>query len=142
MSAKSKGNEYEREAKKLLESKGWSVFRCHRKPIFINGKMLTMGADIFGCDLVAKKLGRKTRWIQVSTVENKSKKEKQVEEFCWTLAHEDVELWLRIKGKKAFRTFVLTEKCAEVVDDVDSGVGVRMERSFVEGEMETTREAA
>lgn len=142
MSAKSKGNGYEREAKLLLEAKGWAVFRCHRKPIFINGKMLTMGADIFGCDIVAKKLGFKTRWIQVSTVENKSKKEKQVTEFCWTLAHEDVELWLRIKGKKAFRTFQLMEKVREVIDDPDSGVGVGMDRAFIEGDIESNREAA
>lgn len=140
MNAKAKGNGYEREAKLLLEAKGWSVFRCHRKPIFINGKMLTMGADIFGCDIVAKKLGYKTRWIQVSTVENKSKKVKQVEEFCWTLDHEDVELWLRVKGKKAFRTFVLTAKQVGAVEN-ESGVGIIMGREFVEGQIETNREA-
>lgn len=129
MSAKSKGNEYEREAKKLLEAQGYSVFRCHRKPIFINGKMLTMGADIFGCDIVAKKDGEKPRWIQVSTVENKSKKEKQVLVFPWNLSCESVELWLRITGKKAFRVFRLQPK--EVVED-EGGVGVSTALDFIE----------
>jgi len=106
MNSKAKGSGYEREVRDILEADGYKIFRCHRKPIFINGKMLTMGADIFGCDIVAKKIGMKTRWIQVSTVENKSKKEKQVLEFPWTLDFEDLELWLRIDGKKAYRRFV------------------------------------
>lgn len=142
MSAKSKGNEYEREVKKYLEATNFSVFRCHRKPIFIKGKMLTMGADIFGCDIVAKKIGLKPKWIQVSTVENKSKKVAQVEVFPWNLAYEDVELWLRIPGKKAYRIFVLVETVREVIDDPDSGVGVGFDRSWEERDTVVLREAA
>jgi hypothetical protein len=107
MNSKAKGSGYEREVRDILQADGYKIFRCHRKPIFIKGKMLTMGADIFGCDIVAKKAGEKTRWIQVSTVENKSKKEKQIMEHPLTVHYETYELWLRIDGKKAFRRFML-----------------------------------
>jgi len=107
VSAKSKGNQFEIEAKNQLEMSGWQVFRCHRKPIFMKGRMITKGADIFGCDLVAKKLGEKSRWIQVSVVGARSAKVKQVLIFPWTLEYEQVELWLRVKGNKNFRKFML-----------------------------------
>jgi hypothetical protein len=100
-----KGNGYEIEVRKYLESEGWTVFRQHRKPMFINGRMITVGADIFGCDMVAKLPANLTKWIQVSTVENKSAKEKQVCQFHWDPGHESLELWLRVKGKKVYRVF-------------------------------------
>lgn len=131
MNSKAKGSGYEREVRDILECDGYKIFRCHRKPIFINGKMLTMGADIFGCDIVAKKAGEKTRWIQVSTVENKSKKEKQVMEHPITLEHESLELWLRIDGKKAYRRFVAVRAASQ-----DPTI------EFAEVETEKYREAA
>jgi hypothetical protein len=106
MSAKSKGNQYEIEVKKILETDGWKVFRQHRKPIFIKGHMVTMGADIFGCDIVAKKEGEIPRWIQVSTVTNKLDKIRQVMEHPWNWEHEKVEVWCRVERKKEFRVFV------------------------------------
>lgn len=127
MNSKAKGSGFEREVKEILEADGYKTFRCHRKPIFINGKMLTMGADIFGCDIVAKKVREKTKWIQVSTVQNKSKKEKQVQEHPIILEHESLELWLRIDGKKAFRVFVATEN--KQTAEID----------FIESELKATR---
>lgn len=132
MNSKAKGSGYEREVRDILEHDGYKIFRCHRKPIFINGKMLTMGADIFGCDIVAKKVGERTRWIQVSTVENKSKKEKQIMEHPLTLAHESFELWLRIDGKKAFRRFFLVQEGTDTMTSF---------YVWVEGEIEKHREA-
>ena len=109
MSAVSKGNQYELEAKKTLEFSGWKVFRQHRKPLFIKGKMIAVGCDIFGCDLVAKMMGAKAAWIQVSTPENLSAKKVQVNEHPITLEHETYEIWSRLNGKKEFEVHRLTE---------------------------------
>lgn len=111
MKSTQKGNQYEREVRDILEAQGWHVEGQHRKVMWIKDKftgqmkMIMSGRDIYGCDLIAKKQDFKTKWIQVSTVPQKSAKERQVMEFPWTLAHEDVELWLRIDGKRAFRVF-------------------------------------
>jgi hypothetical protein len=113
MKSTQKGNLYEKEVKTILEAQGWMVEGQHRKVMWIRDKytgemkMIMSGRDIFGCDLIAKKQGERTRWIQVSTVTQKSSKQKQVLQFPWTLSHESVELWLRIDGKRAFRVFLL-----------------------------------
>lgn len=115
MSAVSKGNSYEIEVKNTLEACGWKVFRQHRKPLFMPGKfgkaprMITIGADIFGCDLVGKMDGAKTLWIQVSTPENLSAKKTQVTEHPINLIHEIYEIWSRVKGKKEFEIHRLSE---------------------------------
>lgn len=104
-SSYAKGNEYEREVVKILKAKDWSVFRQHRKPVYIEGRMLMLGSDIFGCDIVAKKKDCKPRWIQVSTEDNKHKKIQQVLEFPWSYDLEDLEIWCRIKKKKAYLVY-------------------------------------
>lgn len=100
-----KGNKYENEVKKILEQQGWQVFKQHRKPMFIKGNLIMAGCDIFGCDIVAKKEGELTLWIQVSTEENLHKKIQQVKEFYWNTEHERVEIWCRIKGKLAYLAY-------------------------------------
>lgn len=113
MKSTQKGNQYEKECKTILEANGWQVEGQHRKVMWIRDKytgamkMIMAGRDIFGVDLIAKKLGEKTRWIQVSTLTQKSAKQKQVLVFPWTLEHESVELWLRLDGKRSFRVFIL-----------------------------------
>jgi hypothetical protein len=113
MKSTQKGNQYEKEVKTILEGNGWQVEGQHRKVMWIRDKftgamkMIMAGRDIFGVDLIAKKLGEKTRWIQVSTLTQKSAKQKQVLVFPWTLEHESVELWLRLDGKRSFRVFIL-----------------------------------
>lgn len=105
--SKAKGNQHELEVKKYLEALGWIVFRQHRRPMWIQGRMVTVGADIFGCDLVAKKQGEKTRWIQVGAEGAKSKKEDQLNEFPWDPEKESTEIWLRVQNKKAYKVYVL-----------------------------------
>lgn len=102
-SSYAKGNIYENEVKKILEKQGWSVFKQHRRPIYIKGRICMVGADIFGCDIVAKKTGEPTLWVQVSTEDNLHKKIQQVMEFPWYLNGERLEIWCKIKGKKAYR---------------------------------------
>jgi hypothetical protein len=119
MKSTQKGNIYEREVKTVLESQGWLVEGQHRKVMYIRDKytgqmkLIMAGRDVFGVDLIAKKLGEKTRWIQVSTVAQKSVKQKQVRVFPWTLEHESVELWLRIEGKRAFRVFIAVRSASQ-----------------------------
>jgi hypothetical protein len=122
-SKNAKGNTHELEVKKYLEAKGWTVFRQHRKPLWINGRIITIGADIFGCDLIAKKKSELTRWIQVGADGAKSKKEDQLNEFPWDTTHETVEIWLRLKKRKAYRIYLL-----QPVDSNDPGRG----QSFVD----------
>lgn len=105
MSATRKGNVLELEVKKILEKDGWSVFRQHRKPMFMHGKMITVGADIFGVDIVAKKPTEKNLWVQVATRPNKSHKIKQVMIHPWNFAHDTVQLWLRTDGKREYEIF-------------------------------------
>lgn len=105
MTAISQGNGYELEAKKILESKGWTVFRQHRKPIFMNGKMIMVGCDVFASDLIAKKKGEKTLWVQVTTRPQKAAKERTLMEQPWNFDCDSVQLWLRESGKREFEVF-------------------------------------
>lgn len=114
MKSTRKGSQYEREVRDILQAGGWSVEGQHRKVCFLGpGRMVMAGRDIFGCDLIAKRPGEKTLWIQVSTQQNKSKKEKQVLAFPWTLAYETLQLWLRVKGAKKYRVYQAKEAADE-----------------------------
>ena len=114
MKSTQKGNQYEREARDILVREDYLVEGQHRRVMYIRDKktglmkLIMAGRDIFGCDLIAKKSGFKTKWIQVSTVPQKSVKEKQVLEFPINFEYEDYELWLRVHGKREFRVFALT----------------------------------
>lgn len=101
-----KGNKYEIEVKKHLEAEGWEVFRQHRKPLFINGRMMMVGADIFDCDLVARRKGDGPLWISVSVEGKQSEKMKKLLNHAWHIA-EYPEVWVRVHGRKVFRRFVL-----------------------------------
>lgn len=77
-----------------------------------------LGADIFGCDIVAKQSHTKTRWIQVSTEDNLHKKIKQVMEFPWNFEGEDLEVWCKLRGKKAYSVHVAPEFKREKIEEV------------------------
>lgn len=100
-----KGNKYELEVVKILEKQGYQIFRQHRKAMFIKEKMIMVGCDIFGCDIVAKKHWEKPLWIQVSTIKNKTNKIKQVKKFIWNGDYETVEIWCRLEGKKVYEVY-------------------------------------
>lgn len=110
-SSAAKGNQFENEVKQHLESEGWMVFRQHKR---IAGFIKTpkglfprmAGADIFGCDIVAKRKGDMPLWIQVSVEGKQSVKMKELLKYPWHIA-EAVEVWVRIHGRKVYRRFVL-----------------------------------
>lgn len=125
-----KGNQYEGEVKKYLERCGWVVEGQHRKVMFLGpGRMIMAGRDIFGCDLIAKKKGEKTRWIQVSTVANKSSKLKQVVGGPWNFNIDSVELWLRYSGKKRYGVYKLDEDLhtsEETIVDINGDIDAQL----------------
>jgi Holliday junction resolvase-like predicted endonuclease len=119
-SSYAKGNIYESEVKKILESEGWIVEGQHRSARYLPDfafkkkfpgqtpplKLVMQGRDVFGSDIIAKKKSEKTLFIQVSTRENKSHKIKQVMAVdCWNFDHDTVQLWLRTEGKREFEIF-------------------------------------
>lgn len=112
MNRNAKGNALELKAKKMLEAQGYMVFRQHRKPMFIHGRMIMVGADVFGCDLIAKRAGEKTKWVSVSTIENKSNKIKELDKFPFSSVYDDVEIWL-YKKRKGFTIVHYLLRCDE-----------------------------
>jgi hypothetical protein len=140
MKSTQKGNQYEKEAKTVLERDGWHVEGQHRKVLYIKDKftgqmkLIMAGRDIYGCDLIAKKLGLKTKWIQVSTVTQKSSKERQVLLFPWSLEFEEVELWLRVHGKREFRVFRLVSGAKFVEIDTRSLKGDKNDEESMDGD--------
>jgi hypothetical protein len=125
-----KGNQYEGEVKKYLESQGWTVEGQHRKVMFLGpGRMIMAGRDIFGCDLIAKKDGEKTHWIQVGTVSNKSAKSKQVIGKPWNFDGDIIQIWLRHSGKKRYDIYELLGNGCEFVGPSIVTIGVKNEDS-------------
>ena len=114
-SNKAIGDAHELEVKHFMENTGWVVFKQHRKVVGMiptkRGFIPRMaGSDIFGCDLICKKPGELTKWIQVGSEDAKSKKEAQLNEFYWDPKHESVEIWLRIHKQKIYRVFRLVDR--------------------------------
>lgn len=105
MSSKTKkGDQAEYQAKAELEKDGWIVHRAGRKARYIGkGKLITEGHDIFGADLVARKAECNTKWINVTTIENKSAKIKEFAKYTWG-PREDVEIWCKVP-RKGWRKF-------------------------------------
>lgn len=111
VSSKEKGNQLEREVKKKLEGLGYAVFRQHRKPMFMKGRMITVGADIFGCDMVGLKVDAKPLFVQVTTIENKSKKIVELAKYPFPDQHVNVQIWCKVprEGYRVFSSPLWTE---------------------------------
>lgn len=132
-SSTQKGNAHEIEVKRHHEALGWKVFRVHKKAIWIDGRMILIGADAFGADLICKKIGVRTKWIQVGADGARTKKEAQLLEHPITPEHEEYEVWLRVEGKKEYKVYKLVQVPVD-------GTGPRYE--FVQADNEKIRIAA
>ena len=101
MSTKSKGSQYEREVMRILEADGWQTERAHPKYIPVGpGKIISKAHDFFGAwDVIGKKAGYKTMWVQVSTLSHVSAKRSQVIGFPWTPEHDEPCIFARIDGR-------------------------------------------
>lgn len=96
-----KGNDAEKLAKAYLESQGYKVHRAVRayRPIG-NGRLINFQTDIFGCiDLVCKKPGERTRWIQVTTDSGFGRKVEALKSVHWDVTYDSVEIWQWMQRK-------------------------------------------
>lgn len=103
MSNSSKGKAYEREAMEVLKADGYMVEQAIPKTIWIGaGRIISVAHDFFGVwDIIAKKLGEPTLWVQVTTWESISPRRKKIQEYCWNSDFDCPVIYARIRGKDA-----------------------------------------
>lgn len=95
----SKGTAIELAAIKVLEAEGYKVHRCVRTGVKRGPFWFSQSNDVFGCiDLVAKKRGERTRWIQVTAHGGIGQKKKDIGEVPWDPVHDSVEIWRWVGG--------------------------------------------
>jgi hypothetical protein len=95
----SKGAAIELAAIKLLSAEGYKVHRCVRTGAKRGPFWVSQSNDVFGCiDLVAKKLGERTRWIQVTADSGIGRKKQDLLEVPWDPQHDSVEIWRWVGG--------------------------------------------
>lgn len=96
------GNEAELIAQAWLIEQGYKVHRAVRafRPVG-GGRLINFQTDVFGCiDLVAKKPGSRTRWVQVTVDGGIGRKQSDLSVVPWNLNCDDVEIWQWKKRKK------------------------------------------
>ena len=95
-----KGTAIELAAIKLLEAEGYKVHRCVRTGVKRGPFYFSQSNDVFGCiDLVAKRFGSRTRWIQVTAHSGIGQKKKDLDEVPWDPKHDSVEIWRWVGGQ-------------------------------------------
>ncbi|HEX9710496.1 MAG TPA: hypothetical protein VGB42_11110, partial [Candidatus Thermoplasmatota archaeon] len=109
----SKGTQIELLAIKVLEAEGFVVHRAVRTGQKRGPLWISQSNDIFGCiDLVAKRRGQRTRWIQVTADGGVGRKKRELLEVPWDLVHDSVEIWRWVGGapRKHRTTGVLLDR--------------------------------
>jgi hypothetical protein len=95
----SKGTAIELAAIKILEAEGYKVHRCVRTGVKRGPFYFSQSNDVFGCiDLIAKKKGTRTRWIQVTADSGIGRKKKDLDEVPWDPVIDSVEIWRWVGG--------------------------------------------
>jgi hypothetical protein len=95
-----KGATVELTAIKMLEADDYKVHRCVRTGVKRGAMYISQSNDIFGCiDLVAKKQGQRTRWIQVTADGGIGRKKTDLAEVPWDPLFDDVEIWRWVGGR-------------------------------------------
>lgn len=145
-----KGQVVELKAIKILEAQGYRVHRCVRTGAKRGPFWVSQSNDIYGCiDVIAKKKGERTRWIQVTADSGISRKSEEMLGIPWDLEFDVVEIWRWVGGHKRnhkitgapldsqyFQTYRLCEST-----DVSGLRGTKLELSMnKEGEMIGTME--
>lgn len=100
-SSRQKGSAYELEVQKHLEAQGYTCHRAYASTYQVGNKRFNRSNDIFNVvDIIAKRQGENTRWIQVSTGSRRAEKENKLKSIgnIWNDT-DSVELWLRFRGK-------------------------------------------
>jgi hypothetical protein len=123
-----KGTGIELAAIKVLEAEGYKVHRCVRTGVKRGPFYFSQSNDVFGCiDLVAKKRGTRTRWIQVTAHSGIGQKKKDLDEVPWDPAHDSVEIWRWVGGqnRKHKATGAFLERQYFQVYHLDHGYALR-----------------
>lgn len=96
-----KGRRIERIAIEVLEADGYLVERCRRQVVRRPGQApFQVGNDFFGCiDIIAKKAGCRTLWIQVTGKGSAAAKIQAMNAVPWNLVADQVEVWRWVTGK-------------------------------------------
>jgi hypothetical protein len=124
----SKGTAIELAAIKVLEAEGYKVHRCVRTGVRRGPLYISQSNDVFGCiDLVAKKKGERTRWLQVTAHSGIGKKKADLDEVPWDPAFDSVEIWRWVGGasRKHKTTGAFLERQYFQVYRLDHGFGLR-----------------
>lgn len=110
-----KGTAIELTAIKILEADGYKVHRCVRTGVKRGPLYISQSNDVFGCiDLVAKKKGERTRWIQVTAHSGIGQKKADLSEVPWDPLFDSVEIWRWVGGKHGRKD----KRTGEVLDDL------------------------
>jgi hypothetical protein len=124
----SKGTAIELAAIKVLEAEGYKVHRCVRTGVKRGPFWFSQSNDVFGCiDLVGKKRGERTRWIQVTADSGIGRKKKDLDEVPWDPAFDSVEIWRWVGGasRKHKTTGAFLERQYFQVYHLDHGFELR-----------------
>lgn len=96
-----KGQVVELTAIKVLEAEGYKVHRCVRTGVKRGPFYFSQSNDVYGCiDLIAKKIGERTRWIQVTADSGMGRKFEEMLTIPWDIDHDTVEVWRWVGGQK------------------------------------------
>jgi len=135
-----KGAAIELQAIKLLEAEGYTVHRSVRTGVRRGAKWISHSNDVFGCiDLVAKKKGERTRWIQVTAHSGIGRKKADLAEVPWDPLFDSVEIW-RWVGGRARRHKGTGEMLGRQYFQVyhhDDGFGLQVDRRIPVDEADT-----
>jgi hypothetical protein len=107
MSSRTRGATYEKEVLAILAAKGYVCERAMPKIVWIPraGRRMPISTshDFFGAwDIIAKKPGEPTRWIQVTVYERAGRQDKRKEMLVFPEnAMDSLELWARIRGGRS-----------------------------------------
>ncbi|MHB8633475.1 MAG: hypothetical protein ACYDBQ_05825 [Thermoplasmatota archaeon] len=126
-----KGTALELMAIKILEAEGYKVHRCVRSGMRRGPIYVSQSNDIFGCvDLVAKKHGERTRWIQVTADSGIGRKKADLAEVPWDSLFDAVEIWRWVGGnrRKNRQTGLWLERQYFQVYHLDDGYELRPDR--------------
>lgn len=94
-----KGTVIELTAIKILTAAGYVVHRCVRTGFKRGPRYISQSNDVFGCiDLVAKKHGERTRWIQVTAHSGIGQKKADLDKVPWDPLFDSVEIWRWVGG--------------------------------------------
>lgn len=98
------GTDFERYCEEILKENGFTVFRAPRSlRRFKNPATGTMmhrsfKIDILGCiDIIAKKRGFRTLWIQAAIKESPKKKAEKIVLIPWDDKVDTVQIWIKRK---------------------------------------------